>query len=257
MENNRVQKMVALAKDITVLFRDAAIIILTVLLLAFPIKFNSILVEAGFEEGSVVGFKWKSKLVESNEALSKANESIESLKLENEQLLKALDDANEKLSDSQFKEKVATLKENNSKVNRATDAVQSNVLDVIESNDPLIQKSNVNTRTRDFSTSDYTVGLQTLGAPDTTREKLNQAIANNGYQLDKISFSYSPAQKPKWFAPQSTVFYYSSASREQAEQLAKLMTQLAGDTFLVRRGAGLGVDPARKHLTFFVHYLTS
>jgi hypothetical protein len=54
---------VSLGKDAVALFRDGSLLILAVLLVVFPRKFNRILVDAGFEEGSVVGFRWKSKLV--------------------------------------------------------------------------------------------------------------------------------------------------------------------------------------------------
>ncbi len=87
MKEKSFENYVSLAKDLLVLFRDGAIIILAVLLIAFPLKFNSILVEAGFEEGSIVGFKWKSKLLESNETLEKANLSLVALEEENSQLL--------------------------------------------------------------------------------------------------------------------------------------------------------------------------
>lgn len=255
MENSKLERAVNLSKDVVVLVRDSAIIVLAVLLLAFPIKFNSILVEAGFEEGSVVGFKWKSKLVESNEALEKANESIASLRDENSQLLAALEEAKAQVSDSKLKDTLSDLRNKNTEITRKVDAVQSNVMDVIESNDPLIQKISLSQQKGGLKTSDYTVGLQTVGVSDNDRVELNKEILKNGYTLDSITYSYESGSRPSWFALEPTVFYYSSESRNQAESLAGLMNRLTGKLFAVRRGAGLGVDPSRKHLTFFIHYI--
>jgi len=70
---------VSLGKDLVALLRDGAIFVLALLLIVFPLQFNSILVNAGFEEGSLVGFKWKSTLVESDRALKDAQGTISDL----------------------------------------------------------------------------------------------------------------------------------------------------------------------------------
>ena len=51
---------IAVWKDLVSLLRDSGLLLLVVLLVAFPTTLNSVLVKAGFEEGSFVGFKWKS-----------------------------------------------------------------------------------------------------------------------------------------------------------------------------------------------------
>lgn len=48
--------IIALGKDLVALLRDGALFLLAVLLIAFPTQFNTILVNAGFEEGRIVGF---------------------------------------------------------------------------------------------------------------------------------------------------------------------------------------------------------
>jgi hypothetical protein len=40
-----------------------------------------------------------------------------------------------------------------------------------------------------------------------------------------------------------------------AEQLARFLKVTTGQDFIVRRGAGLGVDGSRADLTLFVHYI--
>ena len=65
----------------------------------------------------------------------------------------------------------------------------------------------------------------------------------------------TPGERPGWFSDRSTVFYYASSSRAMAEQVAAYLKARTGQDFTVRRGAGLGVDPARKAYTLFVHYI--
>ena len=90
VETTTLTRSVALGKDLVSLLRDFAIFVLALLLLVFPGQFNSILVNAGFEEGSLVGFKWKSKLVESDNALKEAQSTIAVLQASNDELVKAL-----------------------------------------------------------------------------------------------------------------------------------------------------------------------
>ena len=103
--------------------------------------------------------------------------------------------------------------------------------------------------------SAYSVGLQTLGVDDNERVSINEKLRAEGYGLDLFTYSYPADQRPLWFAAQSTVFYYSGSSRSTAEQLAHFLKVTTGQDFVVQRGAGLGVDPSRKDVTLFVHYI--
>ena len=255
MQKTKYESVISVAKDLVVLIRDLAIIVFAVLLLLFPIKFNTILVEAGFEEGSIVGFKWKSKLVETNEALEQANVSIAELKAENQELVAAFNEAKQAISDSSLRETLSALGKTNTELERKTNEVQSIVRDTIEANEPLVAKAAQDIENTSVRPSDYTVGLQTVGIDDQERKRLNKEISDYGYSLDSVTYSYDSGNKPSWFAFEPTVFYYSSKSKMQAESLAALMTEKTGVSFKVSRGAGLGVNPSKKHLTFFVHYL--
>src|SRR5262249_35107153 len=84
-----------------------------------------------------------------------------------------------------------------------------------------------------------------------TRKK----IRSEGYGLDRVTWSYPADKRPSWFADRSTVFHYSESSRPVAQQLALFMKSVTGQEFAVRRGAGLGVEPSRKDVTLFVHYI--
>ncbi len=83
-ENKR--SFLAIWKDFVALLRDTILLVFGVLLLIFPTTFNGLLVNAGFEEGSVVGFKWKAKLVESDQALKEAQANITDLTAQNEKV---------------------------------------------------------------------------------------------------------------------------------------------------------------------------
>jgi hypothetical protein len=248
---------ISVGKDLVSLLRDSAIFVLALLLIAFPIQFNSILVSAGFEEGSLVGFKWKAKLVESDKALKDAQASISDLQTKNDELVKALADTNAKLKDPTLVERVEKLQDENSRLREATRQVQTTVSNAIESNIPLVAKALSSDRltTAPRAKSDFSVGLQTLGVPDSDRVALNEKIHAAGYGLDPVTWSYPAGQRPSWFALRSTVFYYSSSSLPEAKELAETMKSLTGLDFSVQRGAGLGVDPARKDVTLYVHYV--
>ena len=249
---------VSLGKDLVSLLRDGAIFILALLLIVFPIQFNSILVKAGFEEGSLVGFKWKSKLVESDKALKDAQATISNLQAKNDELVKALEDTNAKLKDPTLMKRAEKLQDENSRLKDATQQVQATVSNAIESNIPLVEKALSSTAGRATSPrakSDFSVGLQTLGVSDSDRVALNERVHAAGYGLDPVTWSYPAGERPSWFALRSTVFYYSSSSLPEAQELAQTMKTLTGQDFAVQRGAGLGVDPARKDVTLYVHYV--
>lgn len=129
---------VAVWKNLVSLMRDSALLLLAVLLIAFPSTLNSILVNAGFEEGSFVGFKWKSKLVDSDAALKEARSTISDLQKKNNEMANALAEANAKLNDSSFQKRVAKLEKENKKLYAATQQVQASVSNTIASSAPLV-----------------------------------------------------------------------------------------------------------------------
>ena len=62
-EQSQITAAIDVAKNLFALLRDIALAALAVLLLVFPTTFNDRLTQAGFEEGSFAGLKWKAKLV--------------------------------------------------------------------------------------------------------------------------------------------------------------------------------------------------
>lgn len=258
LDSSIVATATAILKDFISLLRDSALLLLAVLLVAFPTQFNTILTDAGFEEGSVVGFKWKSKLIESNRALEDAQQTISTLQGKNDELLKALSDANSKSPDPKLLEQLKTLEKENEDLKTTTLNVQARVTESIESNAPLVEMamSSANRNSpASRNKSDFIVGLYTVGVENSEGQALKEALITEGYMFDDPIYSYAANQRPPWFAERSTVLHYSATSRPMAEQVAQYMKLKTGQDFLVQRGNGLGVVSSRKDVTLFVHYV--
>ena len=241
---------ISIGKDLISLLRDGALFLLAVLLVAFPVKLNSMLVDAGFKEGSVAGFKWQSSLVNSNQALEEAQAKITELQKENNNQVKALAEARALLTDPALKQRIAKLEKDNVSQKESTGLVQDSVAQTIKSNVTLVEKSQIT-----FKKSDYLVGLQTLGISDAERIAINNKLSSDGYGLDSITWSYPAGERPSWFATRPTVFYYSASALPAAQELARFMKTETRQDFAVQRGAGLGVDPSRRDVTLFVHFI--
>lgn len=241
---------VSIGKDLISLLRDGALFLLAVLLVAFPAKLNSMLIDAGFKEGSLAGFKWQSSLVNSNQALEEAQAKISELQKVNNEQVKALAEARALLTDSALKQRITKLEKDNIAQKESTGLVQHSVAQTIQTNVTLVEKTQL-----PHNKSDYLVGLQTLGIPDAERIAINMKLSSDGYGLDSITWSYPAGERPSWFAPRSTVFYYSASALPAAQELANFMKNITRQDFVVQRGAGLGVDPSRRDVTLFVHFI--
>ncbi|MCW9000160.1 MAG: hypothetical protein OQK04_15740, partial [Kangiellaceae bacterium] len=174
-QTSLVSRLISVGKDLVALLRDSTIFILTVLLIVFPSKFNSILVAAGFEEGSFVGLKWKSNLEVTNEQLDQANEQITVLQAENDELLTALDIAKQQLEQAngdndggELTLRIAELEKQNVQLKSDTQKIQSSVSQRVKSNLDFMQVAKI-TNTK----SNFLVGLQTVGVDDEVRVQLN------------------------------------------------------------------------------------
>ena len=248
--------MITVWKDLVSLLRDASLLLVVILLVLFPDKFNSILVNAGFEEGSLVGLKWKAKVVETNDALEEAMATIDRLEREKDGLYKALDEAKQKLTDVDLVAQLDRLESDREKLVEDTQKIQEQLASTIKANTPYVQKALKSTsKPPAHKKSELLVGLQTVGVPDDVRIAINQQLQKQGYALDDITYSYEAGNRPSWLAYKSTVFYYSYKSQQAAEEIGEFMQSVTGENFEVKRGAGLGVDADKKEITFFIHYI--
>lgn len=133
--------LVAVGKDLVALLRDAALLVIAVLLVMFPVTFNTILQKAGFEEGSLVGFKWKAKLVENDAALKEAQALISSLKEQNDKLNQTLTEAQQQSPNENLKQQLSSLEQSNAQLQVASSKVAASLANTISSNAPLVRKA--------------------------------------------------------------------------------------------------------------------
>jgi hypothetical protein len=245
-----ISTLVSVAKDCLSLLRDGAMFLLMILLVACPSRINSMLIAAGFKEGSVAGFKWQSSLVDSNQSLEEAQAKISELQKEKDEQVKALSEAKAHVTDPTLKAQITKLEKENTTQKVSTGIVQKSVDQTIKANSKLVETAPIS-----YKKSDYLVGLQTLGIADEERKRLNAELSSEGYNLDSITYSYAAGERPAWFSARSTVFYYSASSLPAARELAEFLKAKTGQSFQVQRGSGLGVDPSRKDGTLFVHLI--
>jgi len=205
-------------KDLVALLRDGALILLALLLIAFPSSLNDILVRAGFEEGSIVGFKWKARLVESDEALKTAQETISSLQEQLKKTTEALAQATATSGDADLKSRAVAISKESEQVSSASVAAQATVTATIQSNAPLVERAQATT------TSLSTWGV-VFGSDKTipeARDEIRRARANG--------------------LPEGTIYfrngYYASIiiteSRNTAAEYLAITRAFRGDSYIAR-----------------------
>jgi hypothetical protein len=251
-EGTRVGRVISASKDAIALARDGLFLCLLLLLLFSPKRVNKVLTDAGFDHGSVMGLEWKARLTESTSALQSTHDGISELQAQNAKLAKALDDLRTKDADPSTEAKIAALTTTNAQLSvRATD-MQAVAGHVLKENAPLVGSD---AEIPAGNPSDYLVGLQTLGMPDSERVALNEQLAQAGYQLHQTSASYDANHPPSWFPRRSTVFYYSVSAVPAADRLARFLEGRTHQSFVTQLGSGSGVLPGQRAITLFVDYV--
>lgn len=247
---------IAVGKDLVALLRDGSLFVLAVLLLVFPAQFNAILVNAGFKEGSVAGFRWQASLTQTDEALKQAQDTISELQRKNDELAKTLTEASAQLAGgaSPLKAQIVEVQAGNQSLAESVRSVQTRVDERLLSNERLVAAAEpADAPVAAAPTGRYQVGLQTAGLDAGVRTRLNGELAAMGYRLSEVSASYDT--RPGWFAARPTVFYYATSALPAARELAARLQQATGARFAVQRGAGLGVEAGQRDVTLYVHYL--
>lgn len=205
-------------KDLVSLLRDLALFLLAALLLLFPAKFNTLLTNAGFEEGSLVGFKWKAKLIDSDTALKEARATITDLKTQLDKTSQALNEAQTKLNDPTLKDQLAKLQEENRQINAASSKVEASVTSTIATNAPLVDKAQTATNSSNMW------GVVYSG---------DASLDDAKYEVDVVA--------PKLGIPNASIYFrqgsYRSVSvlddRAQAEQVLPKAKQRRSDAYIV------------------------
>ena len=216
-KESSISGMVAVWKDLVSLMRDSALLLLAVLLIVFPSTLNSILVSAGFEEGSFVGFKWKSKLVDSDAALKEAHSTISDLQKKNNEMANALAEAKPKLNDPSFQKRVAKLEKENEKLNAATQQVQASVSNTIASSAPLVDRALTQTSARKW-------GVVFSGNP--TLEVAKE-------EIDSVAKKYNIPNAAIYNRKGSYRSVSVVSDRQQAIQILSRAKEWRGDAYIV------------------------
>jgi hypothetical protein len=250
-------RAVTSGKDLVAAARDALLLAVVSLLLFCPKTANRILTEAGFDHGSVMGLEWKARLTESTTALRDTHDGISQLQAQNGAMARELNDLHAKTTDPAIKEQIATLTAKNTQLSIQAGEMQTSVAHVLKDNASLVAQEGEPAPASTTQPAGYLVGLQTLGISDGERQALNQKLREAGYRLHGTSASYQFAQRPPWFAPRSTVFYYAVSAVPAADSLAQRLKQLTGQDFVTQLGAGSGVEPGQRAITLFVDYVKS
>lgn len=205
-------------KDLVALVRDTFLLALVVLLLAFPTTFNSLLVSAGFEEGSIVGFKWKAKLVESDQALKEAQANITDLTTQNEKLSKALADAQAKSNDPSEKLLLTEIEEENKKIKLASAKVEANVQVTIASSAALVEQAQ--------TSSSAIVQWGVVYGGDTD-------LAGAQYEVGTVAQQFGITNASIFFRQGSFRSVATASDRSEAEQLLFKAKSRRGDAYIV------------------------
>lgn len=140
-EESAIDRILSRGKDSVALMRDALLLILGMLLLLFPTTFNDVLAKAGFEEGSFAGLKWKAKLVETTDQLSKAEGAVKDLQKQLDKTTRLLNSAQAQIGDEKLSKSIAVLNQENTQVKVESSKVQASVASTITANAALVEKA--------------------------------------------------------------------------------------------------------------------
>lgn len=129
--------------DFVKFLKELSIPFVIILIFFYPSTLNEVLVNAGFEEGSVAGFKWKTKLSESNDNIRDLKNQIEQLDKQNKSLLKTINEtqATAKIYSPIWVEKINT---ENAELQNKSDRVISQAKTFVNSSTDLLLKNKSN-----------------------------------------------------------------------------------------------------------------
>jgi len=139
-ERSLLSRAIGMGKDLITLLRDASLLVLAGLLILFPATFNRMLVDAGFKEGSIAGFKWEAKVLQADDALKNAQETITGLRAQLDKTTMALEEVRT-AGDQAAATEIRKLTEENRKSAAASLRVTEAVRSTIAATAPLVERA--------------------------------------------------------------------------------------------------------------------
>ena len=227
-DGNHLAGLIATGKDLVALLRDALLLLLGMLLLLWPASINSMLVAAGFEEGSFAGLQWKARLTQSDGSLVKAQALIADLRDQNERLNQALSQA--RAQGSSPPAGGAGLERINQTLAAKTDRVQSALTSSLAANSELVQKA------QSQSAQPTTWGVVYGG---------DRALADARYETGPVASKLGLAGASVYLRQGSYRSVVTTTDRLQAAQMLRKAQERRTDAYLVDMTSWCQ-DPAQK-----------
>ncbi len=220
--------LIATGKDLVALLRDALLLLLGVLLLLWPAAINSMLVAAGFEEGSFAGLQWKARLTQTDGSLVKAQALIADLKDQNERLNQALSQT--RAQGTRPAPDGASLERINRTLAAKTERVQSALTSSLAANSGLMQKA------QSQSGQSTTWGVVYGG---------DRALTDARHETGPVASQLGLSGATVYLRQGSYRSVVTSSDRLQAAQMLKKAQERRADAYLVDMSSWCP-DPAQQ-----------
>lgn len=212
------QKTISSAKDMMALLRDLLLFIIALLLLFFPGVFNNILIRAGFEEGEIVGLKWKKSYAQNDQALKEARVVINDLRDQLTITNKSLDSLKAQMTDPKLLSTVENLQARNNEIGSTSGKRLASVSKVIEMSAPLVENA------------------QRSVAPESDWGVVYAGDANlqgAAYEVTTIAKKFNLPGAAIYFRQGSYRSVAVTDSRQEAEEILTRAKKRRGDAYIV------------------------
>jgi hypothetical protein len=212
------KSLIGSGKDLVALLRDLLLFLIALLLLFFPSTLNNVLKNAGFVEGNVAGFKWEANLIASDSALKRSQGTIVSLQLQLDSMSSMLKEAQKKISDPEFNDKIASLEKSSAQVNLAATQTQVSVKKAISSNRALVRNEQ--------NAVNMSVPLGVVISGDATLQGATD-------EVKIIASRYGIPGASIYLRDRSYRTVYVTSDRGEAEQILSLAKKRRNDAYIV------------------------
>lgn len=220
-KKNQPKEVIEIGQSFFKLLRDASLSTLFIALLIAPRFLNERLIKAGFEEGSVAGFKWKKQLKETDAKLVEAAKQIDDLKQrlrESNSIISKISEENPQSQSQKSKEQIIR----NESSTKVAETVNSEIQTTLESNTPILNPDVRESQLNALSSiiNDYKIVIfynQNKPSQKSVAAEIKKALMTADIKSD-IQI------KPKNYeASNNQIRYYAKTEREAAYALQSIL----------------------------------